>query len=341
MPASVLQITQTVNLAAGASTSIPHGLVSDGNGLIPNVIYPDRDTEIRVTSADDTEVTYENTNTSDAVTAIFLVQFDHSIQQSTPDGQPLQFFYQGGVAGSGGGAAASDESNLWYPPATPNALDDEFTSGTLDPSWTTSGFVATPIDNYDLTFTSGLPRQDYNSSKPSWWLLQGNGGNGFTSVRKVTTIPTNILFWYRAKSAYNNVYTVADDGNGFIALTLTQDASNFVRIIYQFLFGGSLRVRFERRIGGAFTTIYDTFTAFQRQQPLEYFALHKIGNTYHGWAADASQSWIYLSSTVAAISPVQVEIGFGSNSVSSGFTPGPYVVGFDYLRALDTTNFLL
>lgn len=116
MPPTVLQQLHTVVLGPGASTTIAHSLTDGNRPLVPNDVMPDRDTPIRVTAATTADVTYENTDGANAQTAVFRVQFDHTIQQATPTaGNPqLNRYYQGG--GSGGGGAGATSNCLIFQP---------------------------------------------------------------------------------------------------------------------------------------------------------------------------------------------------------------------------------
>jgi len=101
MPAQVLQAIHTfTNLAAGVSLSIAHGLHDPtGKGYTPNIVLPDRACSIRCT-ADATNVTYTNFG-ANAVSANFLVQYQHSMQQSSVS--PVSLLYNGNVDLDGAG----------------------------------------------------------------------------------------------------------------------------------------------------------------------------------------------------------------------------------------------
>jgi hypothetical protein len=79
MPTQLLATRLAVtNLAAGATTSVPHGLKSGGKGVTPTLIVCDRSSPIAVTGYDTLVVTF--TNVSDVMaSANFRVEHDHSI----------------------------------------------------------------------------------------------------------------------------------------------------------------------------------------------------------------------------------------------------------------------
>lgn len=100
MPAAVLQQLQTVTIAGGGVLVLAHNLTDGaGNRYVPNIVMPERSTELVVTTADATTVTYSNPS-ADPLTAIFLVQFDHTIQQATPPAgnPPFQYWWQGATS---------------------------------------------------------------------------------------------------------------------------------------------------------------------------------------------------------------------------------------------------
>ena len=79
MPTQLLATRLAVtNLAAGATTSIPHGLKSGGKGVTPTLIVCDRSSSVAVTGYDTLVVTF--TNVGDVMaSANFRVEHDHSI----------------------------------------------------------------------------------------------------------------------------------------------------------------------------------------------------------------------------------------------------------------------
>jgi len=107
---SILQSSHSISgLAAGATSTWLHGLCdSAGNGYTPNRIMPTSATPIVVVSATSTQVTVRNDG-SVAASALFVCQYDHSIQQAalTP---PVNHWW------AGTGAAGGDifnTANVW------------------------------------------------------------------------------------------------------------------------------------------------------------------------------------------------------------------------------------
>lgn len=174
MPPTILQQHHTVVLGPGASTTIAHSLTDGNRNLVPNFVYPDRDTPIQVTAATATDVTYTNTDAANAATAVFRVQFDHTIQQATPTaGNPqLNLYYQGG--GAGGGAGGSSNCLIYRPgsgasgPVVFDTWADLMTQlGTLRAAANSDGCYTIAFDD-SLTSPAPIPAGAYDMTGVTW-----------------------------------------------------------------------------------------------------------------------------------------------------------------------------
>lgn len=92
---SILRVPVVGVLAPGESVTIPHGLRSNGAGVIPTQFLPDRSVNIVVAAATDSSVTFTNAD-ANPIFANFRVEFDHSIHAVGVASMPWQ-----GVAGGG------------------------------------------------------------------------------------------------------------------------------------------------------------------------------------------------------------------------------------------------
>lgn len=244
-------------------------------------------------------------------------------------------------------------ANLWYPPASPNALNDEFEESTLS-GWTgvqntTDGVAGSfsygTVDPYDTSFNSGnVVRVNVNDAiRPSWALVQVPGSNKQFEIYKAISVPTNLLIWARIK--FNSRATVVDNDSG-CALAFVDSVGGVptlngkIRLFLNESDPGTIQAQSETiSSGGAITGIVATTDVDTQGQALEYAAIHKIGNTYHTWVGTSSGNWIWMNSYSGLdYTPDMVSI-YGYNSSVSA--PGAVVVGYDFVRFLETDKFLL
>ena len=255
-----------------------------------------------------------------------------------------------------GGVVAGVSSNLWAPPSSPHALDMEFDTDTIDAGWSVQE-VETPaagsissgtVDAYDSTFNSGTAvRINQNpTTRPSWMLLQAPSRSPYRrfSVYRSITVTTNMLIMARMKFFQVAASATAEDGYIGITLSLANtgvpELKNTVEVFLNEQDSGQVKANCRARnasgtaIGNTNTTDVD----FQGQA-LEYVALHKIGTDYHCWAGTAAGNWIHINSYDNTDVPYTPDLLWIHLS-NVGTTPGPRVVGVDFIRFYETANFL-
>jgi len=242
------------------------------------------------------------------------------------------------------------ESNLWCPPATPHAMDMEFDTDVLD-DWKVYNFTASAvgslsdgaIDAYDTTFTSGnvvRVAQD-TLQRRSWLQVQPPASGQTFGLAKAYTFPTNVLVWARMRfnlntSIVNNDSSISlrfftDSGGGYpgldyyVSMFLNECDAGLTASL--FLWRDTVTKGFIR------TTDVDA-----QGQALEYVAIHKLGSTYHFWVGTSAGNWIYVDSVVPGFTPDMV--GITTRNVAST-TPAPQLHGVDFIRFIETDNFLL
>jgi len=245
---------------------------------------------------------------------------------------------------------AGSKSNLWFPPSSPHAEDDEFDSDTLDTAWqaynsSTGNYesIVSGLDAYDGSYSGDDLRASINSaSRRSWILMQCAPGIGMRMV-KPYTFPTNVLVMARLK--FSQPYSGATQYDRTVALTFTEDnagkpgSNNYASIYLNWTTtgGGIVQARFYERDGGAAGLDNSTTDVDQQGQALEYVAIHKIGTTYHGWIGTAAGNWIYMGNFSLAATMAHVGIYMYLNSTT---LPGLGIVGCDFIRFYETDDFL-
>lgn len=243
------------------------------------------------------------------------------------------------------------ESNLWAPPETPHAQDDEFDQSTLGSEWYNwSGPSAAfgtlsydTVDVYDSSFTAGdALRITVNpDTRRSWALLQPPNDR-WMFLGKALTVPTNVLVMARLKFLhFYNTSTTNFDRN--IALWFMADSSgnpdpnNRVNMYLNDINSNTIRSIFFKTSGGVDTDLQGTTNTQQQGQALEYVAIQKLGTTYHGWVGTAAGNWIWLGSFTQSTTMAHVGVFMSNATVDK---PAVGCFGVDFIRFKETTNFL-
>ena len=99
-PQLLVNILPVSNLASGASTTLAHGLASNGVSVPPTLVFPDRATPIVVSAVTATTVTFSN-NGSSTETATFRCERGLSAELDALSIGPM--LWQGAVSSGGGG----------------------------------------------------------------------------------------------------------------------------------------------------------------------------------------------------------------------------------------------
>jgi hypothetical protein len=242
-------------------------------------------------------------------------------------------------------------SNLWFPPDTAHAEDDEFDLVTLDSDWAAYNQdddaagtfdTTTAIDFYG-TFNSGNAlRVSANSTyRPSWLQVQVPARSKYYLITKAYTFPTNVLIWTRLK------FTQEDQGNqtnndGTVGLAITANSSgdpdvdNVLELYMNEPDNDSIKASVWRCEGTSWMQVGgSTDSVASEGQAIEYAAIHKVGSNYHLWVGTES-NWIYLSSTTLSFTPAR--IGFVFQNVNTAPT---LVSGADFIRFIETDKFVL
>jgi hypothetical protein len=243
-------------------------------------------------------------------------------------------------------------ANLWQRPATAHSEDDEFDSSTIDSAWEVYnhvddvvGSLSSGVDAYDTTFNSGyvIRANAHEATRRSWMLLQapGPGNVEYYTVAKQMTIPTNLLAMARMK--FSQRHSVDDDQEHVVGLGFFQDSgthADWANSVLSLLSSRSAteeRALAYKRVSDSGSDVTNTTDVDEQGQALEYVAIHKIGTTYHCWVGTAAGNWIYMGAKTHATTMGYVGFLIANKSTT---TPGPLVVGVDFIRFLETDDFL-
>jgi hypothetical protein len=230
--------------------------------------------------------------------------------------------------------------NIWNKPASPHALDDEFESTTLDPSWdyAPGGLdFATPIDPYSSGVTPSRVKI-HTDMRPSWLTCQG--GTVMSKLYPGGVLPTNCLIWARIAPYTTTSTKVTNDYVCGIWFSSSsgglQDSANSLRL-YLRSSNATRGVEVLKAESGAFSTVISIAPVLTRGLAYEYVCLHKIGSNFHSWAMTSGGVRTYLGSTThsgGALDRVCIHMG------SALAIPGTAIHGFDFFRVVESATYL-
>lgn len=232
------------------------------------------------------------------------------------------------------------------PPASPNAVDDEFESSALDPKWTrgSSGGGtfddATAIDPY-AGFSSGH-RSSLHSYRKSWYMSQpaGNAASGLFLFQTVT-FPSECFLW--ARMSFNCRFGAQVDDDHSLGLGLAQASSGVPDFDnWAFVFLNDSQTNTVQCQGGVVNGGTPSATAtgdvgtqtvgvFSRAQSAKYVGIQKLGTTYRSWMGNDNGYWLHVNSVTWAGSPTLLVLRFINASTSS---PGNMIMGVDFVRMI-------
>lgn len=239
--------------------------------------------------------------------------------------------------------------SLATPPASPDAINDEFNgsgaAGTLPTGWTTVSHTpsTTAIDFTSAPAGSGSDfwRCDYGGSRPGWFRMQGRNGTGGSAnegIKKSITANTNDVFVIRAEWD-----TFVSGGIGQISLVLSDSVSGHVFGISQSSSGLTPSVAITEMWwedpGFTSTTISDaTNTQGQWYNIPEYLCIVKKGLSFYAFLGQGG-SWVGFSGTAlhtfTTMNVDTVQIWCATLGATAGGL-GP-ICGVDFFRRYPNT----
>lgn len=251
-------------------------------------------------------------------------------------------------------------SNLWGPATRASSGDDnEFEESTelADYDAQTGGFTTAEgsatftentVDTYDTAYTSGTVIRTTLSpaTRPSWLFMQVPSDSTGFIMSKPVTLGTNALILCRMKANLRNAVASDQDAsigfifgydNGANQIDTNGDAHGIINIQESDASAVSAQAMYSD--DGSSTTIDVASTDMdQSGNVFNMVALHKVGNEYYMWVGSDSGNWLFFEQFTQA-TPFD-RIGFlMSNSVSND--PAPQVFAVDFLRIIDTDQFLV
>lgn len=226
--------------------------------------------------------------------------------------------------------------NIWDKPAVPHALDDEFESTILDPSWDNAGTLdfVTPMDPYAVVTPSRVKL--HTDHRPSWLSVQGG-----VAISKAYTLPTNCLIWTRMAPYVTTVAKVNGDYYNALYISATSggihDSNNAVRLMLRSWSAGN-SIEFSKSELGGFPLVSSIADTSTRGMSYEYIGIHKIGSTFHAWAMTSGGIRTYMGSTTflgtGTLDRILL-IAAGTETV-----PGSPIFGIDFLRVVESATYL-
>jgi len=250
----------------------------------------------------------------------------------------------------------SIESELWAPPATADAFDDEFTSSALSGNWTLydsdGSTVITPsgsINPYDVT-TSGA-RVQTNTYWRSWLVAQIANDNAANYLMKSITPNTNDVFWARMGHTLRPVTNTSDSTIALLLMAATAghpDPANRIGVwwVPDAVGGGTdyfkTRMFAHKTTGGVgvdvyVPAVYITHNAYAKGT---YFVVAKRGTVYDFWILDGIGTRYWLGQTTYA--PTIAYAGFLFNdNTSTGGTGGNAIFSADFIRRVQNNTAFL
>lgn len=253
--------------------------------------------------------------------------------------------FVGGADDGGGGnpnCCGTLAMSIWDTPATPNANDEEFDTGSsLAAAWATSegAISATAIDPY-AGFAAGDSRISVNTRRASWYMVQPQSGQTL-AISKLFVPSATYAAWFRGSFSHRTTAAINNDQTlGLILTENPYDTADRLEIFLNESDAAVIQVEFQQVVGGVVTSIGTTANKAANDQTVFEGCLiqRTAANTYHGWALTNNGSALFVGTTTT-FTPTIGRIGLKAICASVA-APGNMIVGFDFLRVVDGAVFL-
>lgn len=194
---------------------------------------------------------------------------------------------------------------LYHPPVSPSAFDDEFDGATLDARWDIdpAGTLVGGAVSAISTNTGANQRQEYATRRTSWMTIQ-NGSGGGVAARGISQligapIPTGVYWWRWAPLFRGGTAGVNRDGT--FAAQLTADAAGVVDTNNQVLINNNRdpAATFDTETvkveGGAASSVLSTLGWQTREMIYPYGAFRVVAtNQVECWGGSHNGAWNLL-----------------------------------------------
>lgn len=226
---------------------------------------------------------------------------------------------------------------LWIPPASPHACDDEFDGiswHAISTIWSRTRFDdLNAMDPYS-SFASGGARWSL-TWRPGWLMVQPDCSNPWHSnwsTLTQTVSATNLAILVRG--AFGFRYN-SSAGYGDYRLGLRLQTADWATLVLQmnanFGFAAGAIYTLWEYYDGAWHWVNPTGNVITTGQPFEYWLIQKRNTTYGGWSSSDQAQWVYLGQVGPITGTTDRVTLFFANGTATA-TPGNPMMGVDFIR---------
>lgn len=216
----------------------------------------------------------------------------------------------GGTTGGGGGTGVVlYDADL--PPVTANALDDEFTSGTLAAAWTVATSGTAPTHDQQVIPSRLRVKYPYGVASGISFTRPFAPAGDFTAVVKLSA--SNIA------NGSTQGFHLKTAGTPEINLLCQHDTSS----------SRFMTVDLQGDLGGGFTR-WGQQQEFAEQTM--YLLLARVGTTYSGYVSDDGATWLMVGRVVSTITIASFQLTAATAGADVGGYGHADEVSFDFVR---------
>lgn len=231
-------------------------------------------------------------------------------------------------------------SNLWHPPETPHAYDDEFNADALDAKWSAMGTVSASAISVTAQFATAEARRDINTHRRSWLRLQNSSDSLWRGVVQTPSVGVELpdgTYWARGFQNWRFANLVNNDGACALGLVDSQYGGaeimegDGILALFTEKDTGTVQPQFDRWTGGAVLTVQTLSDMEGLGATIQFMALVKTGLTFECFAGSQAGQWVRMASTTYAGGGVIDSIALATHNNQQA-APGNMIAGFDFFR---------